>query len=237
MKTKSIFLLALILVFSCSSSKSSPGNSNGPVSEFTSISAQSGIDIRFTEGKAATVELEKEADGNIYIQAEVINGRLELSLKEEYRNRRNNFKNLKMVARVSCKNLEKVSLSGGARFVTDELKGNKKSFSGSGGSSFSVDRMKADQLNISMSGGASVNFSRIETNKADISTSGGSSVNVDFSKAGDIKASTSGGANIRLTGKADMISASASGAASVDITGLSYGNSSTSQSGMGKIVK
>lgn len=235
MKTKSIFFLLLILVFSCGSSKSSTGSERVSVDDFTSISASSGIQIYFTEGKSAAVELEAENDGNVYIKAQVINGHLSLSIDNKGKE---NLRNVKLIAHVSCKNLKKISLSGGSKFTATELSGKTKSLSASGGANIKIDKINLNTLNLSMSGGASGNFNRIEGDKISISSSGGSSIKANFSKAKDVKVSSSGGANITLTGgKVDKVSAIASGAAKINISSLKYGDASVNQSGLGKIVK
>lgn len=237
MKTKSIIFLVAILTLSCGSSKSNAYNGGVkiPVSEFTSISASSGIEIYFTEGKSASVEVEKEYDGDTYVEAKVRNGKLTLSVDTKGKN---HLRNLKLRVHVSCKNLEGLSLSGGVKFVTNKLNGDSKSISASGGANINIDRMKLNKLNLSTSGGASLDFGNIEGNSLKISSSGGSRIEANIAKAKDVRISSSGGARVILKGgTVDKVSASASGAATIDIRDLKYGDASTSQSGSGKVRK
>lgn len=233
MKTKQLFLAVIIGIFcSCATAQTSKGDRQ--VGEFTKISTSAGIDVVFTqEGKHA---VRIETDPETLEKIEVYVDKETLVLK-----RKNNVKfkrNASITVYVSAKNLNALSISGGADFTSSEIK-NSDTFniSASGGSDVDINKLTVSECKISISGGADADIKQLRTKSLKISASGGADADINIAEADNVNASASGGADINLTGKAKQVSASASGGGDINVTSLTYENINSSKSGGGRIKK
>lgn len=203
-----------------------------PVSGFTSLSVESGIDLYLTQGNSEKLTFDVKGVDEDRVISEVKNGKLRLYIERKGFSGWNLGRSNYVKAYVTFKQLTSLQASGGADvFGQGTLSFNDLNLDASGGSDVKLS-LKATDLRVSASGGAdavlqgsartlNANGSggadldarklTVETCKAE--SSGGSDVYVNASK--ELSMSASGGADIYYSGSARVVSKSKSGGADI----------------------
>ncbi|MDU1890996.1 MAG: DUF2807 domain-containing protein [Dysgonomonas sp.] len=233
MKTKSIFIVILIGLFSISALAQTAKEKRN-VDQFSKISVSGGIKVVFTQGGNYGVELESDKENLGKVEVYTDNGTLILKRKDKELFK----KSTRVTAYVSGKALESISISGGANFKASNLNCDKEfSASSSGGADIEIDKFKANKCKISTSGGADCKIKQLNVDILKLSSSGGAKADINIVNAEETAVSSSGGASISLKGKTKNVSISASGGAGVSVKGLTYETINSSKSGGGRVIK
>jgi hypothetical protein len=191
-----------------------------PIQNFNEISVASGIDLYLTQGSTESVKLKtgEEIFKNLVVEK---NGN-HLTIKYKDNNSwQRMFQGQKIVAYVTCKNLNGLFASGGSDVFsqntinTDQLTVHSSGGSNvklnltakdvdlqsSGGSDINI-KGKATNLIIQSSGGSDINAFEFMVENARVNSSGGSDVNIHVTKA--LETHASGGSDISFKGDAAL---------------------------------
>jgi hypothetical protein len=239
MKTKSLALLLIFTSFFGIASMAQTLIENREVGSFRKISAQSAIDVYFTQSDSRSIRVEVE---NVEIKKVItkIEGETLVIKREEEKNSWSPKKK-KQVTKVyvSAPLLEEIGVSGASDFYVEDLKCNNSfKIGASGASDIHIGNLTvAETINISSSGGADCNIKNLKTSNCNLSSSGGSDLNIGLEVSDNLSVSTSGGSDIKLSGKANQVSISASGGSDIYIKDLTYNQLDTKKSGGSDIHK
>lgn len=202
------------------------------VSGFKAIDVNDGIDVYLTQGNEETVVVSANKDEyRNKMVTKVENGVLKIYYGEE-RGFSITWRDRRMRAYISVKNIESIDASGGSDIIVKgSLSANKLHMDLSGGSDF-VGNVKAEELSIEISGGSDVKVSGTATNLrvngsggsdfigydllaqyAIVDVSGGSDAQINVSK--ELYAEASGGSDINYKGSPSIKRSSSSGGGSV----------------------
>jgi hypothetical protein len=239
MKTKSLALLLIFSSFFGIGSIAQTLKENREVGYFRKISAQSAIDVYFTQSDSKSIRVEVE---NVDIEEVItkIEGET-LVIKREEEKKTWNFKKKKQNIKVyvSAPLLEEISISGASDFYVEDLKCNNSFKIGvSGASDTHIGNLTvAETTSISSSGSADCNIKNLKTSNCNLSSTGGSDLNIGLEVSGNLSVKTSGGSDIKLSGKANRVSVSASGGSDIYIKNLIYNQFESNKSGGSDIHK
>ena len=185
-----------------------------PVSGFTALNVNSGIDLYLTQGNSEKLTFEVKGVEEEAVKSEIKNGSLKLYIDRKGRNYGFNFGRDRYVkAYVTFKQLTDLQASGGSDvFGQNNMTFEKLNLDASGGSNVTM-TLKADELdasasgggdlkltgsartlNASGSGGADLDARKLTVETCNASSSGGSDVYVNASQSLTMKAS--GGSDI-----------------------------------------
>lgn len=182
------------------------------VSGYHSIKISDGIDLYLSQGNESVAVSAASAEHRNRIRTVVENGVLKIWY-EWKSNLRMDWKNRKLKAYVSVKQLEKLNSSGGSDILIDGIfRSEKTVLIISGGSDFSG-KVDINQLTIDASGGSDVNISG-KVKQLTIDASGGSDFNGYELSADFCKIKASGGSDVYITVNKEL-SANASGGSDV----------------------
>lgn len=212
MKIKNLiyFLLVIFIASSCDEMNI---NGSGPiisesrsVSAFTSISSSLPANIVISQGSEQNLTIETHGNVLGIIESKVVNGELQLRLKE-------NLRHLdRLDIYITASNYENLRLSGASRLETEGcLALNQLEVHLSGATSVELCGM-ADKLEIHLSGAGIFNGYDMMAQTIDASVSGASHVQVNASQLLDV--SISGAASVRYKGN-PQINSRISGAGSL----------------------
>jgi len=186
------------------------------VSGFHAIEVSGGIDLYLSQGDEAVAVSASTNEYRDKIITEVVNG--VLKIRFEWKNNiKIDWKNRKLKAYVSFKNLDGLEASGGSDISVDgTIKTTKLNMEISGGSDFKG-KVESDELKVNASGGSDVSISGKAT-RLTIDANGGSDFNgYDF--ASDIcNVEASGGSDVEITVNKEL-SANASGGSDIHYKG------------------
>jgi hypothetical protein len=186
------------------------------VSGFHAIEVSGGIDLYLSQGDEAIAVSASTNEYRDRVITEVVNGVLKIRFEWE-NNIKIDWKNRKLKAYVSFKNLDGLEASGGSDVVVDgTIKTTKLNMEISGGSDFKG-KVESDELKVNASGGSDVSISGKAT-RLTIDANGGSDFNgYDFSS--DIcNVEASGGSDVEITVNKEL-SANASGGSDIHYKG------------------
>jgi hypothetical protein len=190
------------------------------VADFNGISSATGITVEITQGDENKVVVSSSKDDLIdNLKTEVDkNGVLKIFYKNKERGwNNNNFRNVKLNAYVTFKNINKlVASSGSSLTATNKVKSDALSIDVSSGASLDA-AIQTTDCNISISSGSSTKMSGTAAN-VKISASSGSTFKAADLVAENCNATASSGAEIKI-GVSKKLSASASSGGSIRYKG------------------
>jgi Putative auto-transporter adhesin, head GIN domain len=186
------------------------------VTGFHGIDVGGGIDLFLSSGDEAVAVSAGNDEVRDRIKTEVKDGILKIWYEWD-RKLRIDWKNKKMKAYVSYKQLDRLHASGGSDVFSDgSIKADKLDMQASGGSDIKIS-IEVSELNVNASGGSDIIISGIAKN-IDIDASGGSDFKGYELQAENCKANASGGSDIFITVNKEL-SADASGGSDVHYKG------------------
>jgi hypothetical protein len=233
MKTKIALILVFASIFGVLPLIAQTTTQTRSVSSFKGVSSSAGIDVVYTIGNSHTLKIEAESSIIDKIETTVENDILVIKRKKD-----TNYKTrYKTVVYITAPTLDKISMSGGADFIAEEIKNsNDIKINSSGGADIKISKIKTGSISINASGGSDIDIKDLTTTTCNLNASGGSDTNIKLT-ATDINANASGGADITLEGKVKSIKVNCSGGADADIKSLTYETIQSNASGGGKVKK
>jgi len=200
------------------------------VSNITGIDASGSFEITVVKGSAESLTVETNDEIMPFVRSEVRNGVLRLYLERNYSRR---FRNGKIRATVVMVNLDKISISGACKIISND-RFTSKSFTGSfSGSANAIVNVYTEQLNINLSGSSKVELIGSAKN-ATLRTSGSSKFNAENFTVGTANIRSSGSSNVTITAT-EALSVNSSGSSRVNYKGsptiITINNSGSSRVG------
>jgi hypothetical protein len=174
--------------------------------DFSSVDVSSVFHVEITAQSEFHVEV--EADDNLlqYIETEVRNGELHISLDKSVKSKN------PLRVRIGAPNIERIEASGASKVYLSDLKNSKLEIDTSGASKIEVSG-ETDQLIVDVSGASHINAADLRSVNATVDASGASRVNVNVS--GELRSEASGASNINYVGTPTNVIKKTSGASSV----------------------
>ena len=224
--------LSLFLLTACANTSGDDGKRDRSVSDFTSLSVSSGIDVYLTQGNTEKLTIETKGIDEDRVVSEVRNGTLKLYVERSGLGGWNWGRNTYVKAYLTFRQLKNMQASGGADiFGQNQLSFNNLNLEASGGSDVKLD-LRADDLNVSASGGADATLQgsarslnaegsggadldarKLSVETCNASSSGGSDVYVNASR--ELRMKASGGSDIYYYGSAKVLAKSESGGSDI----------------------
>jgi Putative auto-transporter adhesin, head GIN domain len=217
---KKVLLSLLILSFTgviyAQKTVNDPNAEKRNVSGFHGIEVGGGIDLYLSSGEEAVAVSAANDEVRSRIKTEVKDGILRIGYEWD-RKLKLDFKNKRMKAYVSYKQLDRLHASGGSDvFSVGSIKTDKLDMQASGGSDITIN-IDVNELKANASGGSDVIISG-SAKSIDIDASGGSDFKGYELQADNCKANASGGSDIFITVNKELI-ADASGGSDVHYKG------------------
>jgi hypothetical protein len=222
-----VFLFSATTIFSTDDWKK-----DRPVSGFTSLSVESGIDLYLTQGNSEKLTFDVKGVDEDRVISEVKNGKLRLYIERKGFSGWNLGRSNYVKAYVTFKQLTSLQASGGADvFGQGTLSFNDLNLDASGGSDVKLSLKATDlrvsasggadailqgsarTLNANGSGGADLDARKLTVEVCRAESSGGSDVYVNASK--ELNLSASGGSDIYYSGSARVVSKNKSGGSDI----------------------
>lgn len=174
--------------------------------DFTSVDVGSVFQVEVTAQSEFHVEV--EADDNLlkYIETEVRNGELHISLDKGVKTSN------PLRVRIGAPNIERLEASGATKVFISNVKNSKLEVDTSGASKIELSG-ETSQLIVDVSGASKINAADLKAVDAVVDASGASSVSVNVS--GELRSEASGASNINYAGDPANVVKKTSGASSV----------------------
>jgi hypothetical protein len=218
MKQLLITILAAAAMFTVSAQKviNDPNVEVRPVGSFNALDVSNAFEVIITQGSEESVAVSSNIEGdNRNIITESKNGKLKISYKNEGKRW---YKNHRLKAYVSVKNIEGIKGSGATKFVIEgTLAAIKLNIHLTGATDMKGKVTVNEQLELELSGASDVTLTGA-AGALNISASGASDVKAFDLTTGNCTISASGACNIRISAEKE-ISAHLSGASNVQYQG------------------
>ena len=174
--------------------------------DFSSVNVSSVFQVEITAQSEFHVEV--EADDNLlqYIETDVRNGELHISLDKGVKTSN------PMRVRIGVPNIERLEASGATKVFISNLKNSKMEVDTSGASKIELSG-ETSQLIVDVSGASKIDAAELKAIDAVVDASGASRVNVNVS--GELNSEASGASNISYAGNPTNVIKRTSGASSV----------------------
>ena len=174
--------------------------------DFSSVDVSSVFQVEITAQSEFHVEV--EADDNLlqYIETEVRNGELHISLDKGVKTSN------PLRVRIGAPNIERLEASGATKVFISNLKNSKMEVDTSGASKIELSG-ETSQLIVDVSGASHINAAELKAVDAVVDASGASRVNVNVS--GELNSEASGASNINYSGDPTNVIKRTSGASSI----------------------
>ena len=176
------------------------------LSGFNSVDVSSVFQVEITAQSEFHVEV--EADDNLlqYIETDVRNGELHISLDKRVKSRN------PLRVRIGAPDIERIEASGASKVFVSNLKNAKVEVDTSGASKIELSG-ETSQLIVDVSGASNINAVELKAVNATVDASGASRVNVNVS--GELRSEASGASNINYVGNPANVIKNTSGASTV----------------------
>lgn len=211
-------ILAATLMFTASAQKviNDPNVEVRSVGSFTALDVSNAFEVIITQGNEETVAVSSNIEGdNKNIITETKNGRLKISYQQQGKRW---YKNHRLKAYVSVKNIEGIKGSGATKFIIEgTLAATKLNIDLSGATDMKGKVTVNQELQLNLSGASDVTLTGAAGSIA-IDASGASDVKAFDLTAGNCTIKASGACNIRISAEKE-ISAQLSGASNVQYQG------------------
>lgn len=233
--TKLAFIISFL--FLCSTASFAQIKEDRKVSDFNKISAGTGIQVEYTQGKEYNVTVEaKEQDIIDKVITDVKDNKLNISIKKTSIL---GFRSIGgITVYVTCPELNSVSASSGSKFSTERLSSSDDlKVSASSGSSCHLKNIEVSKtLSISTGSGSSIDANKVVAQNAIVKTGSGSSCTITEAEIKDsLNVSSGSGASATIKGKAENATLKASSGGSINARNLIAKNKNVSKSSGGSV--
>ena len=174
--------------------------------DFSSVDVSSVFHVEITAQSKFHVEV--EADDNLlqYIETEIRNGELHISLDKGVKSKN------PLRVRIGAPDIDRIEASGASKVFLSNLKNSGLVIDTSGASKIELSGETGD-LTVDVSGASHINAAELKSVNATVDASGASRVNVNVS--GELKSEASGASSINYSGTPTNVIKNTSGASSV----------------------
>ena len=220
--TTAIAILTLISGFGLSSLSAQETRDLKP---FTGIGIGISADVYYTSGSSHEIKIEGNEKDVKDLVTKVEDGYLKLKYDDW------KMKRSKLTIYITSKELDKVSISGSAKFKADKPINSEEmqiAISGSGSTTFAA--LETEELDVKISGSGNVILEKGSAEEMDVKISGSGKVLAEHFEVEEFSAALSGSGGCKITVK-DELEARISGSGSISYHGNPQVNSTSSGSG------
>lgn len=186
--------LSLLLLITALSSSNVTAQETRDLSPFTGIGISISADVYYTPGDKHEIKIEGNSKDVKDLITRVENGMLKMKY-EDWRINRS-----KLTIYITSKELDKVSLSGSGKFISDKA-------------------IDSEEMSLAISGSGKIHFAKLEVEEMDLKISGSGNAHIDKGSAEEVDVKISGSGKILAEAfEVSEFSAAISGSGSVKIT-------------------
>jgi len=221
----SITACCLFILFSACMVPDLTARETRDLDPFTGIGIAISADVYYTPGNTHEITIEGNSGDVKDLISRVENGYLKIKY-DDWRVKRS-----KLTIYITCPELEKVNISGSAKFKAEApVSAEEMGIKISGSGSIIFGDLNCDELEVNISGSGNALFEKGNAEEMDVKISGSGKVLAEFFKVSECSATISGSGSCKIT-VSDELEAKISGSGSIYYHGDPQIHSSSSGSG------
>ena len=221
----SLTVLSLLLLITSLYLSDVAAQETRDLSTFTGIGIGISADVYYTPGNSHEIKIEGNSKDVKDLITKVENGMLKLKY-EDWRTKRS-----KLTIYITSKELDRVSLSGSGKFISDKAISSEEmslALSGSGNIHFAM--LSVEEMDVKISGSGNTHIDKGTAEEVDVKISGSGKFLAEAFEVSEFSAAISGSGSIKIT-VIEELEARISGSGSVHYHGDPQINSTSSGSG------